>query len=137
MPKLLAKHLVGVTPSLKRPFLSTFRHINTSILNLENFILNTLKKHKLTRSSTIANHRIFLFKSHNLKFNFQAAAAAAAAAATGDQSRYVKLDWDILGAALESIGGLDPNHPTSVEVVSAEGESQQIIIQVYMLTLQS
>jgi hypothetical protein len=35
-----------------------------------------------------------------------------------------------LGAALESIGGLDPNNPTSVEVVSAEGESQQIIIQV-------
>ena len=82
----------------------------------------------MTRSSTIANLRIFLFKSHNLKFNFQAAAAAAA----GDQSRYVKLDWDILGAALESIGGLDPNHPTSVEVVSAEGESQQIIIQVYI-----
>ena len=54
----------------------------------------------------------------------------AAAAAAGDQSRFVKLDWDILGAALESIGGLDPNHPTSVEVVSAEGESQQIIIQV-------
>ena len=75
-----------------------------------------------------------MFKSHNLKINFQAAAAAAAAAAatTGDQSRYVKLDWDILGAALESIGGLDPNHPTSVEVVSAEGESQQIIIQVYI-----
>jgi hypothetical protein len=61
-------------------------------------------------------------------FEFQAAAAAAA----GDQSRYVKLDWDILGAALESIGGLDPNHPTSVEVVSAEGESQQIIIQVHL-----
>ena len=47
-----------------------------------------------------------------------------------EQSRFVKLDWDILGAALESIGGLDPNNPTSVEVVSAEGESQQIIIQV-------
>jgi len=47
-----------------------------------------------------------------------------------DQSRFVKLDWDILGAALESIGGLDPNNTTSVQVVSAEGESQQIIIQV-------
>ena len=46
-----------------------------------------------------------------------------------DGSRFVKLDWDILGAALESIGGLDPTNPTSVEVVSAEGESQQIIIQ--------
>jgi hypothetical protein len=50
--------------------------------------------------------------------------------AGAEQSRFVKLDWDILGAALESIGGLDPNNPTSVEVVSAEGESQQIIIQV-------
>lgn len=46
-----------------------------------------------------------------------------------DQTRFVRLDWDILGAALESIGGLDPQQGTSVEVVSFEGDTQQIIIQ--------
>ena len=41
---------IEVTPS---PLLSTFTHINTSNLILENFLLNTLKNFKLTHSSTV------------------------------------------------------------------------------------
>ena len=57
-PKLahfFTKPKVKVTPSLKTPLLSTVTNINTRNLNLEKFLFNTLKKYKLTRTSTIAN----------------------------------------------------------------------------------
>ena len=64
-----AKPVVEVTPSLKTPLLSTFTHINTSNLNFENFLLNTLKKYKLTRSSTVANLQLYTFHwSQKLSF---------------------------------------------------------------------